>query len=132
MKDNSQTYLTKREQQIMERVYLHGQVDASLLMAELPGGLSNSAVRTHLRILEAKGHLQHFEECGRFVYRPIKARQAAGRSALSQVLRTFFDGSAEKAMATLLSVKEADLSDEELGRLRQMIDDFREKESRKP
>ena len=118
-------YLTKREQQIMEILYRSGTADVAAVLAGLDDAPSNPAVRTHLRILESKGHLTHTDEGGRFVYRPTRPRQAAARSALRGLLRTFFDDSAEKVMATLLSVKSGDLSPQELARLRDMIDQAR-------
>jgi BlaI family penicillinase repressor len=122
-------YLTKREQQIMEVLYRSGSADVAAVIAGLDDAPSNPAVRTHLRILEDKGHLTHTEEGGRFVYRPTQPRHAAARSALRGLLRTFFDDSAEKAMATLLSVKAADISADELVRLREMIDKTRDARS---
>jgi len=115
-------YLTKREQQIMEIIYKNGQTDAAALLAALPDSLSNSAIRTHLRILETKGHLKHVEEDGRFVYSPTKPRQRAAKAALATVLRTFFDDSVENVMATLLSDRASELKPDELDRLSDMID----------
>ena len=115
-------YLTKRQQQIMEIIYRHGQADVAAVLAGLPGEISNPAVRTHLRALEGEGHLTHIERNGKFIYQPTRPRQTAARSALAGLLRTFFDDSVEKVMATLLTVKAADLDPEELERLKAMID----------
>ena len=52
----------------------------------------------------------------------------AAQSAAKHLLSTFFGGSLEKAVSTLLSVKEADVSDEELENLSQMIRKARESE----
>ena len=120
-----ESYLTKREQQIMEIIYRSGQADASTVIEALPDPMSNSAVRTHLRILETKGHLKHAERGGRFIYSPTKPRQRAARAALATVLRTFFDDSVEQVMATLLSDRVSDLTPEELERLRAMIEKAR-------
>jgi predicted transcriptional regulator len=121
MKRAGDEYLSKREQQIMEAVYQRGEVSAADVMEALPDPLSNSAVRTFLRILERKGHLRHIEREGRYIYVPTRARQSAARSALSQVLNVFFDGSVEKVMATLLSESEGKLTPEELERLEALI-----------
>ncbi len=125
MSKKAGNYLTRREQQIMEVIYRQEQTDVAEVMAGLPDPLSNSSVRTHLRILEGKGHLTHTEENGRFLYRPTKARPAAARLALVRLLQTFFDDSAEAVVATLLSVKAGDLAPEELDRLKAMIDAHR-------
>lgn len=118
---DNRAYLSPREQQIMELVYQHERVTAANVTAALPGTPSNSAVRTHLRILEAKGHLRHDEQDGRFVYSAVRPHQSAARSALTRVLTTFFDNSVEKVVATLLSSKRSEISDEELERLQAMI-----------
>ena len=129
MSTEQQDYLSKREQQIMEIIYRIGQTDAAALIAVLPDPLSNSAVRTHLRILEAKGHLRHIEQDGRFIYSPTKPRQRAARAALATVLRTFFDDSVENVMATLLSDRASEIKPEELERLSEMIDRARSAEA---
>ncbi len=119
-------YLSPREQQVMDIVYRQGRATAGDVMEGLlPDEVSNSAVRTHLRILEQKGHLTHVEEAGRYVYLPTRPRQQEGRSALSRVVRTFFGGSVEQAVATLLSERESRLAPEELDRLQAMIDEAR-------
>lgn len=126
MRRKSGEYLTRREQQIMEVIYREGSADVAAVMAGLADAPSNPAVRTHLRILEAKGHVAHAEEGGKFVYSPTRSRAAAARVALMGVLRTFFNDSAEAAMATLLSVKSGELGEEELTRLERMIEEARE------
>jgi predicted transcriptional regulator len=113
--------LSRRERQIMDILYERGQATAAEVEDALPGSPSNSAVRTFLRILEEKGHVRHVKEGARYVYRPVQPRQRAARSVLRQVLRTFFGGSVEKAVATLLSAPDARLSEEELDRLAELI-----------
>ena len=123
--EDATAYLSPREQQVLEIVYRRGRATAAEVMSGLlPDEVSNSAVRTHLRILEQKGHVTHVEEEGRYVYLPTRPRQQEGRSALSRVVRTFFGGSVEQAVATLLS-PESRLSAEELDRLQAMIDEAR-------
>jgi predicted transcriptional regulator len=113
--------LSRRERQIMEFLYERGRATAADVMAALPGTPSNSAVRMLLRILEEKGHVRHIRDGTRYVYLPVQARQSAARSVLKQVLQTFFGGSVEKAVATLLAAPDACLSEEELDRLAALI-----------
>ena len=120
MSDLSQ--LTKRERQIMEIVYARGQASATDVMAGMPDALSRSAVRTFLRILENKGHLQHSRQGKEFIYKPIRPRGQAARSALKRLLATFFGGSIEKALATHLAEPGTRLSAEELERLAKLIE----------
>ena len=82
------------------------------------------------RILEEKGFIRHEEDGVRYVFRPIVPRENAGRSALRHLMDTFFDGSAERMVATLLDGESARLSDKELERLSRLVSEAR-KEGRK-
>jgi BlaI family transcriptional regulator, penicillinase repressor len=117
--------LSRRERQIMDSIYRRGKATAAEVMADLPEAPSYSAVRTMLRLLEDKGHLQHEQDGPRYVYVPTVARENARLSALQHLVSTFFNGSAEQAMAALLEISDADLSDEQLVRLQQMIENAR-------
>jgi predicted transcriptional regulator len=123
-KTPSQT-LSRREQQIMDIVYAGGEASAAEIHAALPDPPSYSAVRALLAILLEKGHLKHRSEKGRYIYSPTRRRAQVGRSALRRVLDTFFDGSLEKAVAALLQGSDAHLSEEELKRLGQLIQEAR-------
>lgn len=126
MTQQSQSHLSRRERQIMDIIYRRGRASAADVLDELPDPPSYSAVRTMLRILEDKGHLKHAKDGPRYVYQPTRARRSAGRSALRRALRTFFDGSVEKAVAALLDAGDADLSPDELDRLADLIEKARE------
>ena len=118
--------LSRRERQIMDIVYRDGEVSARAIQDALPDPPSYSAVRGLLRILVDKGHLAHREDGVRYLYRATVPREQARTSALRRVLSTFFEGSAEKAVAALLDLSDGDLSDEELARLARRIDAARE------
>ncbi len=123
MSDKSQhLHLSRRERQIMDILYQRGRATAAEVRQDLPNRPSYSAVRAMLRVLEEKGHVRHEEEALRYVYLPTVPREKAKRSALKHMLNTFFDGSAEQAVAALLDVSTAKLSPEELDRLAQLIE----------
>jgi predicted transcriptional regulator len=117
--------MSRRERQIMDVVYRHGQATAAEVLAELPDPPSYSAVRAILRVLEEKGHLRHEQQGPRYVFLPTVPREKARRSALKQLVRTFFDGSTEQTVAALLDMAASRLSDEELDRLSQLINQAR-------
>lgn len=117
--------LSKREHQIMDLAYERGVITATDLQEALTGNLSNSAVRSYLRALEAKGFLSHEEEGVRFVYRPIRERDTVARGEANRLVNTFFGGSISGVLATLLSEKEVNISDAELDEMRRMIDEAR-------
>ncbi len=117
--------LSRRERQIMDILYREGRAAATDVMALLPDPPGYSAVRALLRVLENKGHARHVLEGTRYVYLPTVPADRARRSALRRVCDTFFEGSAEKAVAALLSISKDDLSGEELDRLARLIEEAR-------
>ena len=118
--------LSRREREIMDVIYRTGQATAAGVLEALPSPPSYSAVRAMLRILEEKGHLRHEQQGPRYLFLPMVPREQARRSALKQLVRTFFDGSTEHAVAALLDLSSRKLSDAELDRLARIIDQARE------
>ena len=122
--------LSRRERQIMDVVYRRGSATAAEITADLPDPPTSTAVRTMLRILEDKGHLTHEQDGIRYVYQAVVDRDKARESVISHVVRTFFDGSAEQAMATLIDRSGPDLTDAELARLAMLIANARKRQDR--
>jgi predicted transcriptional regulator len=91
------------------------------VLADLPDPPSYSAVRGMLRLLEAKGHVRHDWAGPRHVYRATQDAGEAGRAAARHLLRTFFHGSMESAVAAMLGATEEPPSAEELDRLGRLI-----------
>lgn len=121
MPDALTTQLSRRERQIMDVVYRFGKVTAAEVLAEMPDPPSYSAVRAMLRLLEEKGHVRHEQDGPRYVFMPTVNRDKARRSAMRHLVRTFFDGSTEDAVAALLE-SDARMRDEELDRLSRLIE----------
>ncbi len=113
--------LSRRERQIMDVLFRRGRATAAEVMHELTGEPSYSTVRTQLRVLEEKGHVRRESDAMPFVYVPAVTRQAARKSALRHLVDTFFDGSAEKAVAALLGGEGAKLTDEQIERIAELI-----------
>src|SRR3954468_20242279 len=129
-KSTTHTTLTRRERQIMDVLYRAGRATAAEVMAALPGEPNYSTVRTQLRVLEEKGHVQHEEEGLRYVYAPAIPRHAARKSALKHLVETFFDGSAEQVVAAVLGGEASHLSDADLERISELIEKARKDGSR--
>ena len=117
--------LSRRERQIMDVIYACGSATVRDVMDRIPDPPSYSAVRAMLRVLEEKGHLTHEQDGPRYTYLPVVPREEARDSAMKQMLRTFFDGSAERAVAALLDLSGTDLSRSEWDRLAEMIEQAR-------
>ena len=117
------TQLSRRERQIMDVIYRRGRATAAEVLQDIADPPSYSAVRALLRLLEEKGHVHHEQEGPRYVYLPTVNRERARRSALTHVVRTFFDGSATDAVAALLDNDAVDHAD--LDRLSALIEQAR-------
>jgi BlaI family penicillinase repressor len=109
----------------MDVLYRRGRATVADILDELPDPPSYSAVRAMLRVLEEKKHIRHEEKDLRYVYLPVVPREKARRSAVAHLLETFFDGSAEQAVATLLNLSARELTEEEFDRLAALIEQAR-------
>ena len=105
----------------MDILYRRGRATAGEVRQDLSGDPHYSTVRTQLRVLEEKGHVHHEEQGLRYVYTPAVSRSSARRSALRHLVNTFFDGSAERAVAALLGGDGAGLSEDELRRIADLV-----------
>jgi predicted transcriptional regulator len=121
----NQQGLSRRERQIMDLLYRLGRATAAEIHASLPDAPSYSAVRAMLRILEEKKHIRHEEKDLRYIFMPVVPREKARRSAVRHMLETFFEGSPEQAVATLLDVSASHLTDEEIDRMAERIEKAR-------
>ncbi|HEY3745997.1 MAG TPA: BlaI/MecI/CopY family transcriptional regulator [Gemmatimonadaceae bacterium] len=115
--------LSRRERQIMDFLFQSGKASVGEVMDGIPNPPGYSAVRATLRTLEQKGRVVHEEDGRAYIYRPTVRREAARRSALTHVLKTFFDNSAEQAVAALLELKGPKLSEAELERVSRLVND---------
>jgi predicted transcriptional regulator len=118
-------HLSRRESQIMDIVYELGRASAADVLQLLPDAPSYSAVRALLRVLEDKGHLRHEHDGPRYVYLPTTPRERARETAMRRVVRTFFGGSTERAVAALLDLEGGDLDAEAVERIRRRLGDVR-------
>jgi predicted transcriptional regulator len=114
---------SRRERQIMDALYALERATTAQIHEAMTEPPSYTAVRTLLTILEKKGHVRHESDGVRYVYIPVAAREDAGKSAIRTLKRTFFDGSAERLVASLLT--EENIAPDELDRLAELIDKAR-------
>ena len=112
--------LSRREQEVLDIVYARGHATAAEIREAMRQAPTDAAVRSTLRILVAKGHLKIKQDGPRYDYWPAVPRAKAQRSELQHILRTFFGGSTESALATLLDMQPVD--GETKARLKKLID----------
>ena len=114
--------LSRREREIMDVLFRRGTAAVADVLADLADPPSYSAVRALLAKLEQKGHITHTEEGRAFIYAPVVRKDAARRGALAHLLSTFFDNSAEQAVAALLELRGRKPDDPELDRMAALIE----------
>ena len=116
--------LAPRERQIVDILYQRGDATVTEVRSALADPLTASAVRAMLARLEAKGLVERRESDRGFVYQPRVSQSEATRSALSQVVKVFFNGSAVGAASALLDMN-GPLREADLGELERLIAEAR-------
>jgi predicted transcriptional regulator len=109
--------LSRREREVMDVLFRRGEATVAEVMEAMTDPPTYSAVRSILRVLEEKGHISHREDGPRYVYAPAEAREKARRAAVDHLVETFFDGSAEQALAALLRRSDLDLAETQVQRI---------------
>jgi len=119
----AQTHLDlgRRERQIMEAVYRRGRASVGDVLAELPDPPSYSAVRAMLGKLQRKGYLRQEQDGPRYLYLPAVPREKARRTALQNILNTFFNGSTEQAVVALLQMADTEIPADVVARLGERV-----------
>ena len=118
--------LSRREREVMDIVHEAGTATGARIRERMTDPPSDSAVRSVLRILVEKGHLEARWDGPRYAYSPTVSAQRARSSAMRHVLKTFFGGSVEGAVASLLELEETKLTPAERARIKALIDEASE------
>lgn len=121
--------LSRRERQIMDILYRLGQASVKDVMDHMDDAPSYSSVRTLIGKLVEKGHVDHRESGLKYVYFPLVTHDQASRSALGNVVKTFFEDSPYLAVNSLLDMSIHELSDDELDDLNKLIQARKNKNS---
>ena len=116
---------SRREREIMDALFKLGRATAAQIRDEIADPPSYTAIRTHLTILEQKGHVRHASDGVRYVYEPKVPRSEMGLRAIGAVVKTFFGDSIEQAVSALVRAEDGKLSREELDRLARIIEQVR-------
>jgi BlaI family penicillinase repressor len=111
---------TDRELDVMAVLWERGSATVAEMRERMPDDLAYTTVLTVLRTLEEKGHVGHREEGKAHRYFPLVERRVAGRSALTRLIETVFNGSPELLLTQLVSDRE--LTEEQLKRIRKLMD----------
>jgi predicted transcriptional regulator len=112
--------LPPRERQIVDILFESGPLTSAEVGEKLPDQISGSAIRAMLKRLEDKGFVQRADSERGYLYSPTVSEVAASKSALSEIVRVFFNGSAAGAATALLGMSDK-LSADDLDSLEAMI-----------
>ncbi len=115
---------SRREREIMDALYALGKASAAQILERMDDPPTYTAIRTHLTILEKKGHVRHESDGTRYIYEPRVAREQMGKRAIDTLLKTFYGNSVERVVAALLDHE--DVAPDALDRLAKLIDKARE------
>lgn len=107
----------------MDIIYRLGKASAKDVQDNLPDPPSYSAVRALLVTLENKGILNHSKESRRYIYSPAITESKARKSAIRNLLSTFFDGKPKNLVAALLDENDSTLSKSEIDSIRKMVEE---------
>ncbi|MEN2710183.1 BlaI/MecI/CopY family transcriptional regulator [Sphingomonas sp. NPDC092331] len=116
--------LPRREREVFEALCSLGEGTAIAVRGALADPPSDSAVRTLLGRLEAKGLIGHGTRNQAYVYRPVVQADSVAETALQRLVHTFFQGSAARAATALLGMEKA-LTRAEIDELQRAIDEAR-------
>jgi predicted transcriptional regulator len=111
----------RRERQIIEIVYRLGTATVADVLELLRDPPTYSAVRAMLGKLTVKGHLTQEADGPRYVYRPAVPAESARRTALKQLVDTFFAGSVDQAVVALVKMQDANLDERSLDAIAKRI-----------
>jgi predicted transcriptional regulator len=109
----------------MDALYRLGRASAAEIRTAMSDPPTYTAVRTHLAILQEKGHVKFESDGTRYIYEPVVPREQMARRMIDNVLENFFGGSIEQVVATLVDREESNISEEQLDRLAQIIEQAR-------
>jgi len=126
--DSINAHLSRRQRQILEVLYSLGEASAEDIRAHMSAAPSNSAVRATLKIMEDRGAVVRKEQGLHYVYSPRQPREKAQTSEIHRLVHTFFNSSVEQAVVALLGANRGRLSNQELDRIRALIEQAKKKE----
>jgi predicted transcriptional regulator len=123
--------LSRRERQILDVLYSERRATVARVRSQIPDPPTDMAVRRLIHILEEKGYVKRLSKVGReVVYAPIESGARAGLQAFQHVLKTFFRGSIDEALAAHFTQKETELTHEQVVRIQSLIEQARKEEKK--
>lgn len=113
------------EMQVLSVLWERGPSTAREVLEAMPDGKKRAytTILSTMQVMEKKGLLKHMNRGVAHVYRPSVSRKAIVRPFLRKVVTEVFGGRPTAVMQALLA--DANLSDEDLAEMREMLDKAR-------
>ena len=118
-KDKTKQTLTPLELEIMQVLWENGASTVSEVIPQLKAELAYTTVQTMLMVLLRKGKVKRTQEGRAFRYRPVVSRERASGSAVEDLVRRMFGGSAEALLMAMVDTRQ--ISAKELERLARKV-----------
>jgi predicted transcriptional regulator len=112
---------TPREMDVMSILWDLGSATVAEVKERMPDPLAYTTVLSLMRTLEEKELVRHEEEGRAYRYYPLVDWRDAGQGELRRLLRKVFKGSPELLLLQLVSDRKLD--EEELRRIRDLVDE---------
>jgi BlaI family transcriptional regulator, penicillinase repressor len=118
-KDKAKQTLTPLELEIMQVLWENGASTVTEVIPKLKAELAYTTVQTMLMVLLRKGKVKRTQEGRAFRYRPVVSRERASGSAVEDLVRRMFGGSAEALLMAMVDTRQ--ISVKELERLARKV-----------
>lgn len=119
VKEKSKPTLTPLELEIMQVLWEKGASTVTEVIPRLKAELAYTTVQTMLMVLLRKGKVKRTQEGRAFRYRPVVSRERASGSAVEDLVRRMFGGSAEALLMAMVDTRQ--ISAKELERLARKV-----------
>lgn len=118
-KEKTRQTLTPLELEIMQVLWENGASTVTEVIPKLKAELAYTTVQTMLMVLLRKGKVKRTQEGRAFRYRPVVSRERASGSAVEDLVRRMFGGSAEALLMAMVDTRQ--ISAKELERLARKV-----------
>lgn len=131
MKKTSDLYdqLSMRERQIMDVLLRLKRASTQEVLNNLPNPPTYNSVRSILSIMVNKGYIKSYQEGKKLIYHAISVREKEKGTMLKKMINNFYDGSAPKAISTILNFSTEDLSRQDIAELKKLIEEAEKKKN---
>ncbi len=121
--------LSRRERQIVDILFTLGEASAQQVQQGMEDAPSYSTVRALLARLLEKQAVGRRQDGAKYIYFASTDKSEASEGALQRVVKTFFEGSAAKAVNALLGNASQSLSEKEISDIESLIEQAKQRDS---